>query len=341
MLRDRGAEVLFVGAMGRGDARLVESAGYEIRYLKVSALSRSNPFKALAAVGRAVLAVPHARKLLREWGADAAIGAGGYVAAPVGVAAATLGVPLILTEADTHLGVTNRLLARWAKRICLAFPIAGYDDDRYIVTGRPVRATATPEEAAKMRAKYGFTAADTVLVAVGGSQGARSINRATLAAFASSDRSIKVLHVAGRRDFAELQAELESKGRPAHYRLVDFIDDFDKTLAVADLVVARAGASLFELAAAGKPSILVPYPYATGQHQRRNAQWMAAAGAAVVIEDEELDASRLRAEVERLLNDRVQLAAMAAAARRVAKPDAAERVALSTLAAAGTLQSNG
>src|SRR3954470_5313650 len=138
-LRARGAEVEFIGGE-RAEAELVPAAGYPLHRLGVAGLDRSNPLKAARAAGLAAVAVPRARRLLRRIGADAAIGGGGYVAGPVGLAAASLRLPLFLTEADSHLGIANRLLAPLARRVYLAFPIEGREGERYVVTGRPIPA---------------------------------------------------------------------------------------------------------------------------------------------------------------------------------------------------------
>jgi UDP-N-acetylglucosamine--N-acetylmuramyl-(pentapeptide) pyrophosphoryl-undecaprenol N-acetylglucosamine transferase len=160
----------------------------------------------------------------------------------------------------------------------------------------------------------------------GGSLGARSINHAAVAAFAGAP--YRVLHVAGRRDFAEL----EPPG--PHYELRDFIVPFGRALAAADLAVARAGGSIFELAQYGIPAVLVPYPRATADHQTANARWMCEGGAAVVIEDAALTPERLREQVDAILLDPDRLAAMAAASSRLARPEAARDVARAVLAAA-------
>jgi UDP-N-acetylglucosamine--N-acetylmuramyl-(pentapeptide) pyrophosphoryl-undecaprenol N-acetylglucosamine transferase len=331
-LRGRGAEVEFIGGE-RAEAELVPAAGYPFHRLAVAGLDRSNPLKAARAAGLAAAAVPRARRLLRRMGADAAIGGGGYVAGPVGLAAASLRLPLFLTEADSHLGIANRLLAPLARRVFLAFALDGRAGERYVVTGRPVPpGTATADRAAA-RARFELPGDGPCLLVFGGSIGARTINESALGAF-GAEAPCTVLHASGRRDFASLRARLDALGSPEHYRLVEYVDPFADALAAADLTVARAGGSVFELAAAGLPAILVPYPHATADHQAGNARWMADAGAAVVVPDAELDAERLRREVGALIADRDRLREMAGAARRLARPDAADRIADAVVTAA-------
>jgi UDP-N-acetylglucosamine--N-acetylmuramyl-(pentapeptide) pyrophosphoryl-undecaprenol N-acetylglucosamine transferase len=326
-LRAEGAEVSFVGGE-RAEAELVPAEGYELRQIAVEGMSRTNPLHAARALVRAARAFARARALLKELEPDAVMGGGGYVAGPVGLAAVTLRIPLVLTEADSHLGLTNRVLARAARRVCLAFPLAGREGPRYRVTGRP--GPPAQEDRAGARARLGLPAGGDCVLVFGGSLGARSINLAAVEAF--SDMGVRVLHITGRRDYPELAA----RELPAGYDLREYLDlkAFGDALAAADLVVARAGGSVFEIAAHGAPAILVPYPHASADHQTANARWMADAGAAVVIADGELTALRLTKEVSGLLADRERLEKMASASKDLARPDAARDIADELLKAA-------
>jgi UDP-N-acetylglucosamine--N-acetylmuramyl-(pentapeptide) pyrophosphoryl-undecaprenol N-acetylglucosamine transferase len=355
-LRADGARVAFVGGT-RAEAQLVPAAGYELRTISVEGLSRTNPLHAARALLRAALAFPRARAILRELRPDAVLGGGGYVAGPVGLAALSLRIPLVLTEADSHLGLSNRLLARGARRVCLAFPIAGRDEDRYRLTGRPI--PVPDADRTEARARFQIADGETCVLVFGGSLGARSINLAAVEAFAGAssfsttdadadadeiasegllagareDASpLRVLHIAGRRD----HLELASRPLPDGYDLREYLDldEFAQALAAADLVVARSGGSVFEIAAYGLPAILVPYPHASADHQTANARWMADAGAAVVIPDAALTSTRLTRELVALLDDRARLAAMAAASRSLSRPAAARDVADELIAAA-------
>jgi UDP-N-acetylglucosamine--N-acetylmuramyl-(pentapeptide) pyrophosphoryl-undecaprenol N-acetylglucosamine transferase len=324
-LRAEGAEVHFAGGE-RAEAELVPAAGYEIDRLNVEGISRSNPLKALRAIAKAFAALFGAGRLLRHHRADAVLGGGGYVAGPIGLAAVLRGTPLVLTEADSHLGLTNRLLANRARRVCLAFPIDGRDGDRYLLTGRPVPPTITDRAAA--RAQFGIEPGELVVLVFGGSLGARSINEAAVQAFA--DTPYRILHVAGRRDFPDLAAP------GPHYVLRDYVVPFGTALAAADIAVARAGGSVFELAQYGLPSVLIPYPHASGNHQTANAEWMEQAGAATILPDSELGPERLRAEVDALAGDDERRRAMALAAAGLARPDAARAIAREVLEAASS-----
>ena len=332
-LRERGADVVFLGGE-RAEAELVPQAGYPLHELRVAGIDRRNPLKALRALALAAGATRRARRVLRDERIDAVIGGGGYVAGPVGLAALTLRLPLVLTEADSHLGISNRLLAPRARRVFLAFPIERLRPPRYEVVGRPVPRGTGMTDRATARARLGLPADGPCLLVFGGSLGARTINFAALDAFGAA-APCAVFHASGTRDYDELRARLETLGSPPHYRLEPYVQPFADALAAADLAVARAGGSVFELAAAGVPALLVPYPHATADHQAGNARWMADGGAAIVIPDDELDGPRLAREVAALLGSPDRLQAMNRAARRLAKPDAADRIAAATLAFAG------
>ncbi|MCU0314274.1 MAG: undecaprenyldiphospho-muramoylpentapeptide beta-N-acetylglucosaminyltransferase [Solirubrobacteraceae bacterium] len=326
-LRADGARVVFAGGE-RAERELVPAAGYELRTLDVEGLSRSNPLKAARAAWKAARAVGAAGRLIDELRPDAVMGGGGYVAGPVGLAAVRRGVPLVLTEADSHLGLTNRLLAGRARRVCLAFPVEGREGERYRVTGRPVPPPATDRAAARER--FGLAPEDRVLLVFGGSLGARSINEASVAAFGAEDPGFRVLHAAGERDLPVLR----ERALGPWYDLRGYLDRFGEALLAADLVVARSGGSVFEIAAAGRPAILVPYPHAAGDHQSANARWMERGGAAAVLPDAQVGAERLGAEVRALLGDPERLAAMASASAALARPDAAAEIAGEVRAAA-------
>ncbi|HEX3041355.1 MAG TPA: UDP-N-acetylglucosamine--N-acetylmuramyl-(pentapeptide) pyrophosphoryl-undecaprenol N-acetylglucosamine transferase [Solirubrobacterales bacterium] len=346
-LRASGAEVSFLGTRERIEAELIPAAGYEIDFIEVRGIDRRNPLRAARAGFEALGAVGASRKVLRRRRADVVMGGGGYVAGPAGLAATLTRTPLVLTEADSHLGLANRLLARRARRVCLAFPIAGREGEPYLVTGRPVPKAVLEGDRAAARERFGIAAGARCLLVFGGSQGARSINLAAIEAFAEEPdalvpgmrgqvggRDFHVLHIAGRRDFEELERRLAAARNRDRYTLLEYEPNLGDALAAADLVVARSGGSIFEVVAAGRAGVLIPYPFATGDHQTTNAEWMRAAGAASVITDAELSAERLRAEVSPVLADPSRLEAMAAAARGLAKPDAARRIADEVLEAA-------
>jgi UDP-N-acetylglucosamine--N-acetylmuramyl-(pentapeptide) pyrophosphoryl-undecaprenol N-acetylglucosamine transferase len=244
-LRAEGAEVVFVGGE-RAEAELVPQAGYELRPISVRGLSRTNPFAAAGAGALAARATAAAARILRAERADAVLGGGGYVAGPVGLAAVSLRIPLVLTEADSHVGMANRLLAPFARRVCLAFPISGRDGDKYLVTGRPVPAPATDRAPPGSGSGSARTSA-ACCSSAGRSERGRSTRR-------RSRRSPPTRATASCTPRAPRLRRAGAAGRrPGHYAIEPYLDRFGEALLACDLCVARAGGSIFEVAAAGRP----------------------------------------------------------------------------------------
>jgi UDP-N-acetylglucosamine--N-acetylmuramyl-(pentapeptide) pyrophosphoryl-undecaprenol N-acetylglucosamine transferase len=319
--------VTFAGSPDRVEARLVPERGYEFDAFAVSGLPRRPGPEQVRALGRALAAPIACRAILRRRKPDAVLGAGGFVAGPMVLAARLEGIPCALTEADAHLGLANRLAAPLAERVFLALPLDRHGE-KYRAVGRPIPAASQPVDREEARSRLGLVTDARVVLVFGGSLGARLLNDLALHAWA--DAGPAVIHLCGERDYPELQGRAS---RP-DYILQPFIEEIGVAYGAADVVLARAGGSVWELAAAGLPAVLVPGAFATGQHQEKNARWFADAGGAVVVP--EVEAARAPRVVEELLGDADRLAAMAAAMRAVAKPDAAEEIAdeLVSLAAA-------
>jgi UDP-N-acetylglucosamine--N-acetylmuramyl-(pentapeptide) pyrophosphoryl-undecaprenol N-acetylglucosamine transferase len=236
-------------------------------------------------------------------------------------------IPAALTEADSHLGLANRLAAPFARRVFLAFPVSGREGGKYRVTGRPVPARSRVVPRREARELFDLPAEGPVLLVFGGSQGAQALNEFVLSEFGSSD--LGVLHLSGQRDFESLRPRANRAG----YRLLPYTNDFGAALGAADLVLARAGGSVWELAAAGKPAVLVPYPHGTGDHQTGNARYFERAGGAVVVQEAKLsEAGEL---VRSLIGDAERLRTMGEAMLRAARPNAAEEIADELIALAG------
>ena len=237
-------------------------------------------------------------------------------------------IPAALPEADAHLGLANRLAVPFAQRLFLAYPIPGVDAKARVV-GRPIPTTSRAVPRREARQALGLPEEGPVLAVFGGSLGARRLNELALETWGAAGPA--VLHLCGERDYEQLRGRVVRDD----YRLVAFLHDFGAALGAADLIVSRSGGSVWEIAAAGRPAILVPYPEATGDHQRANAEHFARAGGALVVDDRQARelVPRLVAE---LLADPARLAAMGEAMRAAARPDAAERIAdeLVSLAAA-------
>ena len=317
----------FAGSPDRAEARLVPEAGFELDTFRVSGLPRK-PTPALGrAVGQALRAPRACRRILRAREPDVVLGGGGYVAGPMVYAASRLGIPAALMEADAHLGLANRLAVPFAERVFLSFPIEGRDGSKYRVTGRPIPARNRATSKAEGRRVFDLPPRARVLLVFGGSQGATSLNEVMVEAFGETGPA--VLHLSGERDFERFQDRVRRDG----YKLVSFTDEFGAALAAADLVVARAGGSVWELAAAGKPAILVPYPFATADHQTKNARFFERAGGAITVPETEL--GRVADLARSLIGDAGRLKEMSEAMKRVARPDAADEIAEELVALAG------
>ena len=293
-------------------------AGYELDVFGVEGFPRELSVRLAKALGRAAAAVPSCVGILRRHRPDVVLGGGGFVAGPMVLAAGSLRIPAALSEADAHLGLANRLAAPFAKVVFLAFPIEGLGPPKYRVVGRPIPARSRPVERTEARKRFELPAEGPVVLVFGGSQGAQRLNEAALEAFGREGPA--VLHLAGERDYPTIADRVTRKD----YRLLPFTDEFGAALAAADLVVARAGGSVWEIAAAGRPGLLVPYPHATADHQAENARYFEEGGGAVVVPEGELD---LRRQVDELLSDPKRLERMGQAMSALARPDAADCIA--------------
>lgn len=330
---------LWIGFLGgrRGlENRLVPRAGFPLRTLPMSGLKGGGPLRVAFAAALAAAAVARCLGRFVLARPSLVVGVGGYASGPAVLAARLLGVPTMVLEQNHFPGATNRWLAPWVDRVCVPSEAARERlGGRGVVTGNPVR----PEFAAVDEPPGGPTAR---LLVFGGSRGARSINRAmcdALPRLAALPAPPYVVHQTGEADESAVRDAYAAAYPGSLHEVHAFLDDMPQRLAAADVVLCRAGATtLAELAAAGRPAVLVPYPHAADDHQRHNADTVARAGGAVVVQDRELDGDRLAALLAVLIADPERRRAMAASQRRLARPEAARRivdVALELLPAAG------
>jgi UDP-N-acetylglucosamine--N-acetylmuramyl-(pentapeptide) pyrophosphoryl-undecaprenol N-acetylglucosamine transferase len=316
-LKACGVSVTFAGSPDRVEARLVPEAGYELDTFAASGLPRELSPALVRALARAGTAPIECIRILRARRPDVVLGAGGYVAGPMVLAAWTQRVRAALAEADARLGLANRLAAPFAARVFLAYDIAGRRGPKYRVVGRPIPARSRPVPRAEARARFGLPADGRVLGVFGALAGAHALNEAAVSAFGADGPA--VLHLAGERDVEALRARVS---RP-DYVLLSATDEFGAALSAVDLALSRAGGTVWELAAVGVPAVLVPYPHATGDHQWLNAQHFVRAGGAVAVRDPSEAASLVR----ELLADPERLVRMREAMLAAARPDAAGRIA--------------
>lgn len=329
----RQGSVELVGSERGIEARLVPQAGFTLTVLPGRGIERKLSWQNVRSLVALAVAVWRAWKLVGRRRPRVVVSVGGYASVPCALAAVVRRVPIVVAEQNAAPGAANRLVGRWAEACAVSFP--GTPLPRAVVTGNPVRREVLDidrsRDAAPARTKLGVAPGRRVVLVFGGSLGALRLNRATVEAVRrwAHRGDLHVRHVIGTRDWPELGAVLPvPPGSALHYDPVEYDDDMPTSLAAADLVVCRSGASTsFELLAAGLPSILVPSPSVTADHQTANARHLEAAGAAVVVPDAELDGARLAAEVDALLADPGRLAAMGAAARAARVPDAADRIA--------------
>lgn len=336
----------WVGTTRGIEARLVPAAGLGLTLLPGRGAQRRLTLANLGAAWAFLRATGTAIRLVGRRRPAVVVVLGGYASLPCALAALVHRVPVVVQEQNAVPGAVNRLVGRFAR--ASAVPVPGCDLPRSVVTGNPVRAEIAdlaldrsgrtaggPGPAGAARVALGLPRDRRVVAVFGGSLGARRINLAVQSARAlwSERADLALHHVVGERDWSLVTEPVASpatngRGGAFLYQPVRYEDRMDLVLAAADLAVCRAGATtVAELAVAGLPAVLVPLPRAPGDHQTANARWLADAGAAVMVRDDELDGRRLAEEVDRLIGDPVRLAAMAASAAATSRPDAAARVA--------------
>jgi len=324
--RDPDARITFAGTARGIESRLVPREGFELDLLHSAGLKGTSA----AALVKGVLMLPlsalDAWRILSRRSPDLVIGVGGYSSGPVVLFAALRGIPTLLLEQNAVPGLTNRLLARFVSAAAVTFEsTVSYFGRRGIVTGNPVR----PEFLSEYLSPAPRAAGPPRIVIFGGSQGSHAINVAMVEAapqLAAHPGGVAITHQTGERDLELVRDGYRRAGLEA--RVEPFLFAMDREVAAADLVVCRAGATtLAELAAAARPSVLIPLPTAADDHQRHNAEVLVVAGAAELIEQQRLTGSLLAERVMALLGDPERLAAMSAAARTLARPNAALEIA--------------
>lgn len=338
--RQPDAHVLFVGTSKGIEARVLPGLGWTLETIDISGVKTVGAMGAVRGLLRVPGAILASRKLLKQARASVVVGVGGYASAPVIAAAAMMGIPRAIVENNSVPGLANRLVGRFAARVFIAFDEAArhFPRGRAELVGNPIRRDILARLSAAPARTPG---AELSILAFGGSQGAAAVNeRVATAVIALAARGVKVklLHQTGKGDLDATRARYAAAGLDVDVR--PFIDDMASAYAAADLVIARSGATtVAELAIAGRPAILVPYPTAADDHQTKNAQALADAGAARVFAQGELTGELLADEIAGLARDPARLATMAQAMRGLARPDAAAHVVSWAIASSAGRQS--
>jgi UDP-N-acetylglucosamine--N-acetylmuramyl-(pentapeptide) pyrophosphoryl-undecaprenol N-acetylglucosamine transferase len=324
-LRERGVRVVWLGTRSGLEARVVPATGIDIEWLDIKGFIGTSLRRKLVMPGMLIRALFQALVVIRRRVPDLVLGMGGFAAGPGGVAAWLTRRPLIIHEANAVCGFTNRLLAPLARQVLSGFEGTAYLGRDALWTGNPVRpkisALAPPAERGLGQG------ARLHLLVLGGSQGAHALNEVLPGALsqATHEPLPEIVHQCGVGQADEVYKAYCEHGIKA--TVVEFIEDIDAAYANTDLVIARAGAmTVSELCVAGLPAILLPYPYAAGDHQRANAALLVRCGAAVVVEAANMNETHMAAQIDRLMRDRSQLLQMANNARRLAQPDATAKV---------------
>ena len=331
------AKILFAGTPNKMEATLVPAAGFDFTPIELSGFQRDMSLQGIkdniVTVKKLLKALPRAKQIVKDFEPDVAIGFGGYVSGPVIRAAAKLGVPTAVHEQNAFPGVTNKMLAKKVDRVMITTPAAqDYFKAKHptVVTGLPVRGEMLRADRDLSRAELGVDGRPLIL-SMGGSLGARAINEAVkyLILHRFEKKDCYYLHATGKAGASmidDIGKDVDLNANP-QIMLREYINDMDRCLAAADLVVCRAGASsLSEIQALGKPSILVPYPYAAENHQYYNAKTMSDRDAAILIEEKDFTGERLLSEVEKLLSKPERLKKMGENARAMAILDASQRI---------------
>ena len=320
-------EVRFVGTARGIEARVLPERGEHLDLLEVTPLKGQGMGARFKSFARIPGAMREASSLMRAFDPDLVIGVGGYASGPVLLAASLGGRPTAVLEQNAHVGMTNRILARFVDRAYVAFEqteaVFGKSKSRW--TGNPVRLDFVEHARLALADPEGFESRARTVLVLGGSQGARKLNEVVPRALEEAgiaERGLRVVHQTGDAMREEVEATYRELGMDAE--VVTFIDDMARAYSNAALVVARAGATtLAELCAIGRPSILIPFPFAADDHQAKNAEALEALGASICIRESDLGATELAGRVRMLLEDATARTAMAHAARAHGKPDAA------------------
>ncbi|NMD69411.1 undecaprenyldiphospho-muramoylpentapeptide beta-N-acetylglucosaminyltransferase [Bacillus sp. DNRA2] len=324
------AQFLYIGTKEGLESKLVPMEQIPFEAIHITGFKRKFSFDNIKTIFRFLKGVRDSKKLLRKFKPDVVIGTGGYVCGPVVYAAAKLGIPTIIHEQNSVPGLTNKFLSRYVDRVAICFDEARqyFPESKVVMTGNPRASEVLGQDGDKGRASVGLATNKPAVLIFGGSRGARPINEAVLKSLSQlAEKPYQVLYVTGDVHYEKVLSEAEISGNPDNVIIKPFIHNMPQVLAGIDLTVSRAGATtLAELTSLGVPSILIPSPYVTNNHQEKNARALSDHDAAVLLLESELNSAKLIKKIDEILLNENKLEEMKQAAKQLGIPDAAERL---------------
>ncbi len=327
------AQILFVGAEGRMEMQRVPAAGYPIKGLPIAGFNRKNLLKNIPVLFKIMKSRALARKIVREFRPQVAVGVGGYASGPTLNVAESMGIPTLLQEQNSYAGVTNKILAKKARKICVAYDGMSrfFPADKILFTGNPVRQNLLDNNVSKVDAvrSFGLVPGKQTILIIGGSLGARTLNESILGnlPLLKQQSRIQFIWQTGKYYSAEIKAELDRRGCPDNLKVMDFISDMKQAYAAADLVISRAGAgSISEFCLLGKPVVLVPSPNVAEDHQTKNAMALVQKNAALYVADADARRTLMPLAINTVL-DHDKLETLSSNILLLARPNAASDIA--------------
>lgn len=330
---------MFVGGKYGIEAKIIPQYGIQMKTILISGFQRYFTWKNILFPFKLILALVQSYKIIHSFKPDVAIGTGGYVSGPVLYVAYKMGVPVLIQEQDVYPGITTRLLMKYSRKICIAYEEAKHHFQNYlqkvVVTGNPVRINTEATSKENALNHWNFEKDTPVILIFGGSQGARSINQAMMAILprVQSSVAIQLLWQTGEKEYQTVSSIVHDDGK---IKILPYINEMHMAYRAADIIICRAGAiTLAELTLAEKPVILIPYPYAAGNHQVQNARMIEQAGAAIVVTEDPGWYENLYKSLMNLLNDKILCEKLGSNWSKLARPKAADEIADEVLALLG------
>lgn len=328
--KDQNSSFLYIGTEKGLEKEIVTRENIPFKSIHITGFKRRLSLENLRTVTRFLKGVRESKKMLKEFKADVVIGTGGYVCGPVVYAAAKLGIPCIVHEQNSVPGLTNKFLSRYVNKVAICFEEAKqfFPENKTVLTGNPRASEVLHYQGKEGLKKLGLKPGTPTVLIFGGSRGAKPINEAVLKVMSElREKPYQVLYVTGEIHFEQVAREIEMIGNPENVMIKPYLNNMPEILSGVDLAVTRAGATtLAELTVLGIPSILIPSPYVTNNHQEKNARSLSDHGAAELVKESELTGSKMVTIIDSIITDRKKLDSMKIAAKGLGLPDAADRL---------------